>query len=417
MSQKKWLAWVAASLISCCGTIVRGDELAPPLVESYLNSGELAQGETALRARLANQADDAQSQFGLGTLQFLQAVEGLSQSLYRYGLIDHSDRIGVPILRLPVPTNPQPKQIDYQQARGILQNLNDQLAKAEATLAQVSGPVRLPLHFGRIRLDLNGDGRAVQDETLWRLFARLNRGMPTNAAMAEQAEQFLIVFDEADVAWLRGYCHLLMALCEVALAHDGQQLFERTAHLFFMNPQTPYPFLAEGRKVFTFGGDVDIADLIALVHLINLPVTEPKRMTTSLAHLEKVIELSRQNWRELLAETDDDREWIPNPRQTGILPGVRVSEEMVAGWQAFLDEAEAILQGKKLIPFWRGEPGVGVNLRRAFTDPTTFDLVLWIQGTAAAPYLQQGPLSEPGTWRRFNEIFNGQFIGFAIWFN
>jgi hypothetical protein len=75
------------------------------------------------------------------------------------------------------------------------------------------------------------------------------------------------------------------------------------------------------------------------------------------------------------------------------------------------------LQGKKLIPFWRGDDQRGVNLRKVFTEPTTFDLVMWIQGTAAAPYLQEGPLSTPDTWQRFNQMFNGQFVGFAIWFN
>ena len=46
-----------------------------------------------------------------------------------------------------------------------------------------------------------------------------------------------------------------------------------------------------------------------------------------------------------------------------------------------------------------------------------FDLVLWVQGTAAAPYLEKGPKTKPETWRRLQTIFQGQFIGFAFWFN
>src|SRR5436305_928432 len=53
----------------------------------------------------------------------------------------------------------------------------------------------------------------------------------------------LVHFDRGDVAWLRGYCHLLMALAEVGLAYDGQELFDATAHLFFHKPRTPFPFL------------------------------------------------------------------------------------------------------------------------------------------------------------------------------
>jgi hypothetical protein len=58
-----------------------------------------------------------------------------------------------------------------------------------------------------------------------------------------------------------------------------------------------------------------------------------------------------------------------------------------------------------------------VNLRRVFTEPRPFDLVLWVQGTAAAPYLENGPLTKPETWSRFQNIFRGEFIGFALWFN
>ena len=58
-----------------------------------------------------------------------------------------------------------------------------------------------------------------------------------------EAAGFRIVFDRGDVAWLRGYCHLLMTFSEVYLAHDAKSLFEHTAHLFFVKPTTPFPFL------------------------------------------------------------------------------------------------------------------------------------------------------------------------------
>ncbi len=91
---------------------------------------------------------------------------------------------------------------------------------------------------------------------------------------------------------------------------------------------------------------------------------------------------------------------------------------MVEGWKNFLDEFESILQGKKLAPFWRGnDPKRGINVRRVFTEPHTFDLVLWVQGSAAAPFLEQGEISSPQTWNRINRVFGGEFIGFAMWFN
>src|SRR5262249_50304168 len=121
-------------------------------------------------------------------------------------------------------------------------------------------------------------------------------------------------------------------------------------------------------------------------------------------------------WKSAMAETDDDLEWIPNPRQKGMLPNLQVTQEMIDGWMGFLDEAQAILEGKKLIPFWR-DSTLGVNLRKVFLEPRTLDMVLWIQGTAAAPYLEKGEQSQGATWDRFQRVFRGEFLLFALWWN
>ena len=68
-----------------------------------------------------------------------------------------------------------------------------------------------------------------------------------------------------------------MALGEMFLAHDSRECFASTAQLFFRRPETPYPFLQTGRKVFSFS-DRDMADVIAFIHLIHFPVVEPKRL-------------------------------------------------------------------------------------------------------------------------------------------
>jgi len=130
---------------------------------------------------------------------------------------------------------------------------------------------------------------------------------------------------------------------------------------------------------------------------------------------------AKEMWKHILAETDDDNEWIPNPRQTGVV-GVKVTQEMIDTWLMTLDEVDRILQGKRLLPFWRGnQADRGVNLRRVFTEPQTFDPFLWFQGTAAAPYLEKGPLtkfSRPELLNRINGTFGGfGFVGFAFWFN
>ena len=417
------IAALAAGLATGSPRVARSqdEKSGAPLVERYLIEGNLDDGEAALMAAIEADPGDSQARFGLGVLQFLDAAEDLVQSLHGLGMRSASLGQAVPFLRLPVPPNPDSEVASLEDVRAAFDRFITDLAEAEATLSTIEDPdVKLPLHFGRFRLDLDGDGEATDEELLWRIYATLNRRADSEPSEAELAD-FVVAFDRGDVAWLRGYCHLLMALSETILAHDGREVFEHAGHLMFRRVESPYPFLQGGRKVFDMGTEdgegIDIADAIAAIHVMRLPVSEPERMKAALGHLEQVIAQSRESWKFILAETDDDREWVPNPGQGTVMPGGRVTKEMVDGWMTFLDEAEALLEGRKLVPFWRGSKPVGVNLRRVFTEPTTFDLVLWVQGTAAVPYLEEGEMSGPETWGRLQRVFGGEFFGFALWIN
>jgi len=369
-----------------------------------------------LSAELQASPDNDELRFALGFMQFAAAVENLGQSWYRYGLRSPREIAQwVPFLRLPVPANPRAEPISNKEFRHVLERFIADLAEAERTLSQIHrDTVKLGVQFGRAYFDFNADGKGTRQEALWRIYARLNRHARITE---EQAASFLIQLDAGDVQWLRGYCHFLSAILEFYLAHDDSALFDHTAPLFFEKADTPYPFLKYHKNDFRPDDFEDLADTIALIHLVNLPVADGKRCQAALGHLQQMIRLSRKSWELYGKETDDDHEWIPNPRQTGVVPGVKITEEMVRQWMAFLDEAEDILSGKTLIPFWRGEKPLGVNLNRVFTEPKRFDLVLWVQGTAATPYLEEGVLTKPKFWRRLWASFNGRFIGYSLWFN
>lgn len=403
------VAAVLLAIASC--RIVSADpvQTGAPLVESFLLRGELAEGEKALVDAIQKSPEADDLKFQLGALQFTRAVERLIQSLQSYGL----NNSWLPMLNIEVPTNPVPKAISYDDCRKIMETWLSDLQRAEATLAQVKKTdVKMPIHFSMIRLDFDGDLKATEDETLWKVFARMGA-----SATAESSGAFVIDFDVADAVWLRGYCHLLMAMDEFFLAYDFRELFERAGHIIFAKVQSPYDYLQSGPKVFEMGR-VDIADVVAFVHLMNFPIKDAARTKSALAHLESMTKLSREMWKLVLAETDKhSNEWIPNPKQTSVIPGGRVTEEMIKDWAVFLDELDAILAGKKLIPFWRTADGRGINLHRVLSDPKPFDLVLWIQGTAAAPYLEKGPVTTPEVWQRLQRTFEGNFIGFAVWFN
>lgn len=378
------------------------------LFQTHLYAGRTAEAADALQIHLEEVSDDDQARFALGAVQFIQAVERLAQSMYRHGLRSSAEVFVLPFFRLPVAENPEPEPFTYEGARTILQRFVNDLALSEQTLGAVNDlGVRLPLNIGLVRLDMNADGEITEDETLWRIFQRI---APLRQVTAAQAQQFVIDFDGGDVPWLRAYCHLLMGLAEFFLAHDWQVAFEHTFHALFPQAGLPYSILND--KTARYG---EVADFLAFVHLNHWTVAEPRRMAETLAHLESMVALSRASWWIILSEKDNENEWIPNPTQSGVIPGMTVTQERVAGWLLFLGEFEALLQGRKLLPHWR--LAKGINLRRVFLEPSTFDLVLWIQGTAAIPYLEEGELSVRETWETIIDLFQGDFFSYAIWFN
>jgi hypothetical protein len=376
--------------------------------------GRLADAAATLDAHLRNAPADDTARFALGAVQFMQAAERLGQSLYRHGLNPAPEVFSVPFFRIPVPYNPRPEPLAYEQARAMIRQFTDDLAIAEATLAQVDDPaVQMPLTIGQIRLDLNGDGTATDQESLWQLYRQINQAPDLPA---DQVAQFVIDFDGSDAPWLRGYSHLLMALGDALLAHDWHEAFDHSFHALFPRANLPFQALTDKSTRSPYAGDVDeIADFIAFIHLIHWPVPEPERMASALQHLESVVDLSHENWRRILAETDNGREWLPNPRQTGAIPGLAVTQSRIDAWMLFLDEFGAMLKGEKLMPHWR--LAQGVNLRRAFLEPRPFDLVLWIQGSGALPYAEPGPISRAETWENILMLMEGDFFTYAAWFN
>lgn len=411
--------WLNSSAVAQSASAPSG---APRVdVQEYLSSGKLSEAERKLGEALKVDPHDDQTRLGLGMVQALRSVEHLMQALHKYGLRSGPGNGmlsmavgGLP--PLPIAPNSSPQEIGYDDFRAILQTWVTDLNTADETLSKLGeSDVKLAVQIGLVRLDFDGDGSASEDESLWKVYQRLNRGADISL---DDAKQLIVGFDRADAEWLRGYCNLLTGFGEFFLAYDEHELFERTFHLIFPRVKSPHESLrnrGDGRDFEEFR---EIADWIAFIHLINFPLKEPARMQAALKHLETMSACSRRMWKFVQAETDDDHEWIPSPKQTGIVPDVKFTPEMVQGWMEFLDEIDAILAGKKLLPFWRGgDDSRGFNLHKFFVEPQPFDLVLWVQGTAATPYLEKGPVTKSETWQRLDRIFEGQFVGIAFWLN
>ncbi|AMV35475.1 hypothetical protein VN12_25515 [Pirellula sp. SH-Sr6A] len=359
-----------------------------------------------------------------GITRVLHAVEGLGQSWYRFGVRDQFYLESVPFFRLPIPSNADPELVSYDKVRFALEEFAKEIESAQKALAQpADSDFKLVLKIGKVQFDWNDDDKRSSAETFKAMLQEISP-----AALRTAGDDIEVGIDSADIAWLRGYCHVLLALSEVVLAHDQKELFERCGHLFFTKIDSPY-LLTQYRHADGGFDPAFISDLIAAIHLCRFPCREPARMRKAHDHLLAMVEESRLFWKLATEESDNDREWIPSPTQTGILQ-VPVNRELVRGWNAVLNELEAILKGEKLVPYWRiypergrnkgplvPEEGTGINVRRVFLEPREFDLVLMVQGSGWEVYLEDGKLSTPQAWEQLTRVFGGRFFGFAAWFN
>lgn len=405
---------IATSIL--LAALVAGAAAQERLTEQYLERGELKKAQEVVRDVLVVTPDLHELTLQLALIQVLQALERYSAELYRIGLRTSPFNGELPFLRFPVPPNPNPAMASNDEVRAALDRLKNDLLQAQSTLSKIpdSWQGKVPFRVGRVHLDLDGSGKVTQDEELWRVLERLN---PRLGLSEKTARSFGLRLDVGDVRWLEGYCRLISGFAETILAHDTQALFDRTGHLFFERVESPFPFLALPGQKSTFSIE-NISDVIAFIHLLNLPVRSPEKLQVALSHFEETVRLSRRSWNCILAETDQDYEWLPNPNQRSAVAGWTVTPEMVTWWFQFLDEAESLLAGTTLMPFWRETgPKTGVNIRRIFLEPAPFDLVLWVQGSAASPYLEEGAVVPRDLWDQLDRVFDGRFLGFAVWFN
>ncbi|MFY8030879.1 MAG: hypothetical protein ACOVO5_03505, partial [Devosia sp.] len=223
-------------------------------------------------------------------------------------------------------------------------------------------------------------------------------------------------FDRADAIWLAGYANVVPAQADFLLAHDFSDFVNSSFHRLFPAAGLPMQDYSNGGMLMLDPAtDNAIADAITAIHTINWPVTDTARLKRVHARLGKIVALSRQNWDAILLETDDNRELLPSPRQTSLVPEGAVTDEMVAAWRATLDVADKILAGELLIPHWRFKQGFDLNAY--FETATRTDFVMILSGYGALPYLRDGPIATADSFAEANRVFGDNLLGYAFWFN
>jgi len=393
----------------------------PDAAKSMFEAKSVADRNTALSTLEAAAAKDPASAYAAGAGEFFTALELLASGLHRHGF-ESPKSFMLPLMQLPVPDNPNPEPLTYEEFRAILVAFRDRLEKSAATLGSVpaDADIGMVVDLTHAGIDLNEDGTIAPDESIAAIMASLARG---SIDTSDAAPSLTFRFDRADGFWLQGYAEFLMAQADFWLAHDFRNAFDGSFHMLFPRAKLPLQDtlvpLDGGMSGNMFASEWRFADFISLVHLVNWPVIEPERRQAARRHLLEMIRLSREDWKAILAETDNDREWLPGPQQKGVNPltGLEVGQEQVQAWLATLTVAEDLLEGRVLLPHFR-ITGKGINMKRFFDEPKPFDLVLSITGPGIAPYLESGKILSSDDFDQIQRQFGGAgFLTFALWFN
>lgn len=391
-------------LAACQGPATQAASNDKRAVEVILATDGLAAADAALAGR----GRTAETNFQLGGVRFLRAIETVLQ--IRYDSYDASVPF-IPGMAAPLPANPNAKFApDFLETAldGALEHLDGaRAALAEAT----NGEFATELPLDALWFDIDRNRQRAEWETLRAILA----GMGAQADWASFDGK--IRFDTADAEWLAAYVHLMSGTSEMVLAFD---------------PTSAIKTVYEGRLQLERAGavgasnffvDDQFIDQAAAVLMALNGKPDAARTRKALDHFRQMIAHNRKFWPEMMAETDNDHEWLPNPKQTSPF-GIDITPEVATGWQEVLAELDEMLEGRALIPFWRTPPGpegatsgVGINLKRLLSDPPDFNVALLIQGAAIAPYLEEGKLVTLDAWNRFGTLTRGDGLVMAVILN
>jgi hypothetical protein len=246
---------------------------------------------------------------------------------------------------------------DHARARRAWTDFAAALARVDADLAIAAADPELALELclGCWTHDWNGSGEI--DDGDRRLFQieldRAGAELPADDPRRNPTFRF----DAGDVVWARAMVAFQRAVVELILAYRWDQLDR------LMTP-------GEAPRIV-----LELADPGRVRRAREL-------IRAGLAHSDRSREL-------YLAETDDDREWVPNPRQTDHAVPLELDAAMYDAWAAITRDLRALVDGREGLPLAvaggrdvRGLSGY-LDVGRLFDHPQ--DLVLDFPGADAAP--------------------------------
>ena len=390
--------------------LMLGATTAQAGVSDMIASEGLAKTEAAL---LAQTPSDASQKMALGAVRFLRGIEKTLQLRWQYDAQIYD--LDIPILRLPVARNPQPKPFDPAMISALFSELEKDMAASRDALEGIgeNDDAVMELNLRDIWFDVNMNGTRDDDEELMIIGANTflpSRGFNDDTGMPISLS---VRFDRADVDWLIAYTELLSGASEIVAAFDPTQAIKTVQDADQKMADLLGTTIPDSGMDMQFGGWVDQFSM--LYGAISVK-PDPAHTKAARDHWLKMIAANRSFWKRVARETDNDREWIPNDQQNSAL-GMELPAGTGASWLGVLDDMEKVLNGELLVPFWRITPAGGVNVRHLLEEPPKVDIVGWVQGWGLVDYMQRGPQVSAESLRRFDALMTGRASLMAIYLN
>ena len=155
-------------------------------------------------------------------------------------------------------------------------------------------------------------------------------------------------FDLGDVYWARAMVSFQRAVIEVILAYQWEQVDQLLVGLL---------------KGGTF----------------TLRLDDKQHVTRARALILAGLDHADRARDEILRESDDDREWLPNPRQKSHPLPLPVDDTLFATWQGVVEDLRRLVRGDEGLSvseaaqlgrhYWEHPPGGFLDIGRMFSDP------------------------------------------------
>ncbi|GMV15099.1 MAG: hypothetical protein HS104_17470 [Polyangiaceae bacterium] len=234
--------------------------------------------------------------------------------------------------------------------------LTSALAELDAALRTVEGDLALASQDPEISLELclacwekdwNGNGRVDSRDRLLFQIEQDASGRPIPDGDPRRKPTFR--FDLGDVYWARAFVAFQRAAIDVLSAYDFSEL-DRLLDERGTRPQR-----------------------------LRLRLVHPERMRSAREHVLRGLAHSEQSRRAYLRERDDDREWVPSPRQKSHPLPLPVDGALYATWEGVVGDLERLVRGQEGLSVrelaqlgdhrWENPPGGFIDVGGSFSAP------------------------------------------------